>query len=314
MSLKFIFQNTLKPKNKPIKAGINISTKKKFYDEIKDDIPYNSSKFNTISNNNRHNILLQKEDNLYTNNNIFFNDSTNIKSKSFELNSSKSNKKIFNNYSTISNQTTPLNLKIFKNNSLHKKKKYNKSDYINLNSLFTLPILEKKINRYNSIKTIFTPNNFKNDFNSNNYKDNKKNKIRLNLFNNMNISLTKLNKHSKYDNLSSFMKFKYYEDTNEKLEKKLRDDSFLDRGVKDKIIKMGKVGVFWNNVIEYCSPLFFEEKYKNMKKIIDNNNIKNEKTSYDKKIFQNILYTSILKAKIIHNQSRNKNNILKIKI
>ena len=301
MSLKFIFQNTLKTKNKSNDSRFNISTKKKFYNEIKNDIP---CKFNTIGNNSLK-ILLPKEDNLYIKHNIFFKDISNIKSESSELNSSKSKNKIFNNYSTITNKTTPLNLKIYKNFSIQKRKKYNKSDYINLNSLFTLPIIEKKMNRYNSIKTIFSRNN------------DKKNKIRLNLLNNLNISLTKLNKHCKYDNLSSFMKFKYYEDINEKLEKKLRDDSFLDRGVKDKIIKMGKVGVFWNNVIEYCSPLFFEEKYKNMKKIINDKCKPKEKNNYSaKKVFKNILYTSILRAKIIHNQSKNKNknNVLKIKI
>ena len=308
MSLKFIFQNTMKNKNKLINERFNLSPKNKYYDEIKNDIP---PKFNTIGNNCK-NILLPNQDNLYIKNNIFFNNSTNIKNESFELNSSKSKNKIFNNYSTISNKTTPLNLKLFRNNSLNKRKIYNKSDYININSLFTLPIIEKKINRYNSIKTIFTPNY---NFILNKYQDNKRNKIRLNLVNGLNISLTKLKKNSKYDNLSSFMKFKYYEDINEKLEKKLRDDSFLDRGVKDKIIKMGKVGVFWNNVIEYCSPFFFEEKYKNMKKIINNNNCsQNENNHSGKKEFKNILYTSILKAKIIHNQSRNKNKNLKIKI
>ena len=34
---------------------------------------------------------------------------------------------------------------------------------------------------------------------------------------------------TRYNNIHSFMKLKYYEDVNEKYEK-LRDDSFIDRG------------------------------------------------------------------------------------
>ena len=104
------------------------------------------------------------------------------------------------------------------------------------------------------------------------------------------------------------MKLKYYEDINEKLEKKLKDDSFLDRGIKDKIIKMGKVGVFWKNVIEYCSPLLFEEKYKNMKNIILKQDEKiNNKGNNE---FNKVLYTTMLRTKLIHNKNRNINHFL----
>ena len=189
-----------------------------------------------------------------------------------------------------------------------KKKKFNKKDYIRLNSLFTLPSIGKEINRYNSIKSIFSKNN-KNILltNSNsNIFGNKKGKTK-DLINHSKSRLL-INKDSKYDNLYSFMKLKYYEDVNERLEKKLRDDSFIDRGVKDKIIKMGKVGIFWKNVFEYCSPLLFEEKYKNMKKVRHNFNQDEEKYNNVNEIYdRKLLYTNMISIKNIHNKRNNRN-------
>ena len=115
-------------------------------------------------------------------------------------------------------------------------------------------------------------------------------------------------KNNKYDNINSFMKLKYYEDVNEKFEKKLRDDSFIDRGVKDKIIKMGKVGIFWRNVFEYCIPHLLEEKLKKMKKIKKNSNrynqdgdiLHNSNTKFNKKF----LYTNMFNIQKIHNKNK----------
>ena len=285
MSLKFIFKNNLKP-NKYINSKLDLCSKD-------NNAYYNHSKFNLTKNNNQSNIFSNKQNSI--NYNISINDSNSMKSKYLDINLSKSI--LSNNYSTLTKKLYPLNIKVCE--------KHNKNDCIKLNSLFTLPIVDKKINRYNSNKTIYSQKNvlltvFNNNINRNN-------KLRLYLFN-KNISLTKLNKHKKYNNLNSFMKLKYYEDINEKLEKKLKDDSFIDRGVKDKIIKMGKVGVFWKNVIEYCSPFLFEEKYKNMKKILKNNYSYEEKLNKKRNGFDKLLYTSMLLNKILHYQSRNKGN------
>ena len=107
------------------------------------------------------------------------------------------------------------------------------------------------------------------------------------------------------------MKFKYYDDIHEKLEKKLKDESFLDRGVKDKIIKIGKFGVFWRNVIEYCSPLVFTEKYKNIKKHYIKNSYSQDVKSLNgnNRVINKILYTSILRTKLIHEQYKKRKDI-----
>jgi hypothetical protein len=289
MSLKYIFKNAIKSnKYKYIKNELDLFP-------IKNTTYFNHSNFD-IKNNNYLNNLFSKENNSI-NNNISINDSNSVKNKELDINLSKSI--ISKNNSSLINQPLPLNIKIIKKN--------NKNEYVKLNSLFTLPIINKTISRYDSNKTIYSQKNlFLTDANKNIIRN--KSKLRLNLFNN-NISMNRNNKDKKYNNLYSFMKLKYYEDINEKLEKKLRDDSFIDRGVKDKIIKMGKVGVFWKNVIEYCSPLLFEEKYKNVKKILNNNCSYDEKSKKKSNGFDKILYTSVLRNKIIHYQNRNKKNL-----
>ena len=291
MSLKYFFKNAIKSnKYKYIKNELDLFP-------IKNTVYFNHSKFHIKNNNTNQNNLFSKENNSI-NNNISINDSNSVKKKELDINLSKS--KISKNNSSLTNQPHPLNIKIIK-------KKNNKNEYLKLNSLFTLPIINKTISRYNSNKTIYSQKNlFLTDANKNIIRNNSK--LRLNLFNN-NISLNRINKDKKYNNLYSFMKLKYYEDINEKLEKKLRDDSFIDRGVKDKIIKMGKVGVFWKNVIEYCSPLLFEEKYKNVKKILKNNCSYDEKSKKKGNGFDKILYTSVLRNKILHYQNRNKKNL-----
>ena len=298
MSSKYIFKNTLKQnKFKHPKKELNINIKNSF-------LNYNLSKLrlNTIES-HRYNLFTKELTPIK--NALSLNDSNS--KKDLEINTNFSNSKLSKNYSLLMTQTIPLDLNSHKNT-------INKNDYIKLNTLFTLPTIDKKFIRYNSNRSIKIPKNiFLNNFINNKYKNdsNKNNKLRFNLFN-QNISIAKSNNESKYNNLYSFMKLKYYEDVNERLEKKLRDESFIDRGVKDKLIKMGKVGIFWKNVIEYCSPLLFEEKYKNMKKII--NNKKNKFSCDEKPInknngFDRILYTSMLRSKIIHSQSRNKEKL-----
>lgn len=299
MSSKYIFHNNLKLYNN------SLSTKKKTLNQINNSIPHKKINYFDF---NFKNILLSKEGNIFKNCNKLFNESNKINIYNSVVKSSKSNRILLRDSSILSKNDNSLK-KIFLNNS-NNKKNYNNDDYIKLNSLFTLPLLEKKMNKYDSFKTINFPKiNLLTDFNSNKYnsRNSSKNKLRLNLFN-QSLTLSKTKKIDKYDNLKSFMKLKYYEDINEKLEKKLKDDSFLDRGIKDKIIKMGKVGVFWKNVIEYCSPLLFEEKYKNMKNIILKQDEKiNNKGNNE---FNKVLYTTMLRTKLIHNKNRNINHFL----
>ena len=303
MSLKYLLKNNLNLKNNYKNTDSNILEKIKF---VNKNI---NTKFNTIETIGkipREKILLNLK--LFNNSQL----KENMKNSNSTLFNSKSNKNFLKNESTLTKR-----LNFFSTNTSKIKNKIKIKDYIQLNSLFTLPSIDKKMNRYNSIKTLY-PNKDDNLLESNmsnseknqekNNKINKRGRLRLYLLGEEKLRLDKLKRNKKYDNIYSFMKLKYYEDVNERLEKKLRDDEFIDRGIKDKIIKMGKVGIFWKNVMEYCSPLLFEEKYKHMKKKIINSFSQEEKMNNNYKNKKNFLYTSMFRTKVIHNQGRNKKN------
>ena len=296
MSLNHYFKPNINLRTLLNNKEYNNSSKENILKILTNNNSYNLTKFHTIDNTNiRHpKLSKEKKDDFIIKNLKFYNNinTENNNNNISLLNSSKSNSTILKNKSTITTSTNIFKKAIFTNFSQINKKKYNKNDYIKLNSLFSLPPIDKKFNRYNSIKTIY-----------------EKNKSHNNEIINNNKSRLMLNKYSnKYDNLWSFMKLKYYEDVNEKFEKKLRDDSFIDRGVKDKIIKMGKVGIFWRNVFEYCIPHLLEEKLKKMKKIKKNSNrynqngdiLHNSNTKFDKKF----LYTNMFNIQKIHNKNK----------
>ena len=312
MSRKYLFKNNLNSDNNYIKTYS--SSPGKNTNRSKNSGP----RFNTIDTNAK--FTNEK----LINNLKFFNYSKLkeiLKNSNSMLFPSKSNKNMKKSESTISKR-----INIFIKNSSNNPKRNKKKDYIQLNSLFTLPSIDRQMSRYNSIKTM---GSFQNgnliDFNTAYSIENKekiknmikRGKLRLNFLNEEKLSIDKLKKNNKYDNIYSFMKFKYYEDVNERLEKKLRDEEFIDRGVKDKIIKMGKVGVFWKNVMEYCTPLLFEEKYKNIKKRLMKSLNQEEKMNINynnnnNKVNKNFLYTSMFRTKIIHYQRKIKNNILNL--
>lgn len=336
MSLNNKTENTIDADDKSANREIYLSINKNHLNPIKINKSYNINFYNhkTIDLKNINN-LIQKEDKNLINNNGLFKYLKNIhikKGQIYKINGlspeSRNKSNLKGNELSISKSTNsnngnnaPENLSPINN------KYYINPNYIKLNSLFTLPTIAKKINPYNSLKTIDVSNKNNNHHFITEIKPNKQKshslcnkKIKLikndNKFDNKSMQIKKIeledNKNDKHNNIISFMKFKYYEDVNEKMEKKLRDDSFIDRGVKDKIIKIGKFGVFWKNVMEYCSPLMYAEKYKNIKKEYLNKNSlspKEQVKNKNNRIFDKVLYTNILSSKIIHNQSRNKNNI-----
>ena len=66
--------------------------------------------------------------------------------------------------------------------------------------------------------------------------------------------------------LENYMKDKFYEDIEKKMNIKLMDRNFChDKSMKDKIIKLNKIGLFWGSVFEYCNPLITVEKYRCIK-------------------------------------------------
>ena len=288
---------------------------------IKTNIPFSAKKFFTMEAKSKEEPLIVKEDEKIIKNNNYINYLNNIKgfnqkNKYYSLNTSKSNNSII---SSKNKEKSPLKINISdKISFIHKGEGHKNSQYIKLNSLFNLPPIGKAINRYNSFKS-FNNSNSNNEVEEDNNQvkhsqlikkskiRNYHKKIRLNLFNNEQLSKIKMRNRtrkkledSQFENLSNFMKFKYYEDVNEKMERKLRDDYFIDRGVKDKIIDMGKIGIFWKNVLDYCSPLLYAEKYKNMQKYEKKNEENTLNNSKNYKKYNQKLYTSILRAKLIH--------------
>ena len=115
------------------------------------------------------------------------------------------------------------------------------------------------------------------------------------------MNLLKIQNKKENDQLyeiKNFMKMKYYEDTSAKMEKELKDDSFVDRGDKDKLIQIGKFHVFWKNVLDYCGGYIFTQRMKNLSLQNSSNDSKNKIKL--KKIPNNRVYTSILRSKLIH--------------
>lgn len=172
-------------------------------------------------------------------------------------------------------------------------------NYIKLNSLFLYPKVSPKRNFPNKI-------NYSNSIDVSNKKRFKN--LKLNILNNNNIKLNLLKIQNKKENdqlyeIKNFMKMKYYEDIKAKLEKKLKDDSFFDKGDKDKLIKIGRFKIFWKNVLDYCGGYLFSQHYKDLKKA--NTRFQNTKNETINKIKLqkkpgNTIYTNILKSKLIH--------------
>ena len=168
-------------------------------------------------------------------------------------------------------------------------------NYIKLNSLFLYPKVSPKRNFPNKI-------NYSNSIDISNKKRFKNLKLNI-LNNNNNIKLNLLKIQNKKENdqlyeIKNFMKMKYYEDTSAKMEKELKDDSFVDRGDKDKLIQIGKFHVFWKNVLDYCGGYIFTQRMKNLSLQNSSNDSKNKIKL--KKIPNNRVYTSILRSKLIH--------------
>jgi hypothetical protein len=167
-------------------------------------------------------------------------------------------------------------------------------NYIKLNSLFLYPKVSPKRNFPNKI-------NYSNSIDVSNKKRFKN--LKLNILNNNNIKLNLLKIQNKKENdqlyeIKNFMKMKYYEDTSAKMEKELKDDSFVDRGDKDKLIQIGKFHVFWKNVLDYCGGYIFAQRMKNIS--LQNSTDETKNKIKLKKIPNNRIYTSILRSKLIH--------------
>ena len=337
MSLKYNIENSLGIDGESSNIDTNLTINKNQSNQIK---MIKSIKTCNLKNTNNQIIdlknktpLLLKEDIKLIKNNKLLNYLKTINSnKEHIYNNIHLSPKSRNSHSLISNNeyfsksTSPKKIKpLYCDSSLGRKIIfYDNLNYIKLNSLFSLPPITKKKNPYNSKKSINTSNlskYFITEINSNKNRFNSfSNKQKRSLIKLKNKKLGNINMQikgregfeekriHKNDYINNFMKFKYYDDINEKYEKKLRDDSFLDRGDKDKIIKIGKVSIFWKNVIEYCGSFIFAEKFKNIEKQFRKKNLGKEEEYYINKFNKGqnkTLYTNLLVNKIIHYQNNN---------
>ena len=212
-------------------------------------------------------------------------------------NKNKSPKNIETNTSSINNIQTLEKSKSYRGNILKN------TDYININSLFSYPkviITRNFPNKINYSNSIDVPNRQRI------LKNSKLKHFQFSTQTKSNSKMFPLKRKNKIkmDELhaiKNFMKMKYYEDTKVKLEKKLKDDSFIDKNDKDKLIQIGKFKIFWKNVLNYCGCLAFTQKMKNNKKSLMQNSVEETGNKIRlKKMPSNRLYTTILKSKLIH--------------
>lgn len=165
------------------------------------------------------------------------------------------------------------------------------TNYNDSNNLFN-EICVNKMSRNNSLTKINNNNisiiNNNNTTNNNNVSKINYNYSKNNLYINTkskNISTScNMKEQRKYDlNLKMCMKDRYYCDVNKKLSNKLDERSFpSDHSIKDKIITMKKVGIFWNGVFQYCSPSIKVVKYKYDKLLFDERKSKGNKNEGEK--------------------------------
>ena len=207
---------------------------------------------------------------------------------------------IFRQYNTYSN--------IKKNNSynnttLNNNTQTNNSKKILLTSLFNLPNIPHKDKNKHSSRSI-------------------KNKLKP-LFLNNNLDISKSpdfffqnsNERSKTEEnegikLENYMRDKFYEDIDKKMTIKLKSKNFChDNSIRDRIIKMNKIGLFWGSVFEYCNPLLsgtkfkFARKLNQKEKMLKDDDINvNEYKSKINKDSKPILYTNSLFSKLKHKE------------
>ena len=180
---------------------------------------------------------------------------------------------------------------------------FNKNKFLLLTSLYKLPVIKSKIilakkpttqifngfskNNYitpsNNTSSINSKKSF-NDSISSSYNESFNNLFNLRYNNDINKSNGEFNqsnqskskrKRKPFSNLYASLKDKYYIDVEKKYNHKLDAKLFpSDHSMKDKIIYMKKVSIFWNSVFKYCVPIINGQKYKLQHMISSENKLK----------------------------------------
>jgi len=186
----------------------------------------------------------------------------------------------------LKNKNKSINL-LFKNNNNDNNNKINNKKFILLTSLYKLPVINNKTilnsrsqphspihskTRNINISSIVSNNtsqinankNFNESINSSNESFNKFLNVCFNSNDISKISNESNHKYKKrrFSSLSSSLKEKLYSDIERRLDHKLDVRSFpSDHSIKDKIIHMKKVSIFWDCVFRYCCPIINGQKY-----------------------------------------------------
>lgn len=216
-----------------------------------------------------------------------------INNKHYNMNKTS----IFNQNNIISD--IKYNSLFFNSISKLNKTKIDKKKNILLSSLFNLPHINSPKNKKSK-----TNSKYKNHY--------RKIKLYDSIYKN---NFGKKKNTEEYVNkggikLENYMKDRFYEDINKKMNIKLKSKVFShDTSIKDKIINMNKIGLFWGGVFEYCNPLISTKKFKfakiqnHRKRVISDNDIYiDEYNSKTNKEIKQVLYTNTLFNKLMRNE------------
>jgi len=232
--------------------------------------------------------------------NYFKMKSTNL--KTMKINNIYNNLNIFNSYNSPSNssQNKIYNNTITPNDDLFQKRiklKFNKNKNILLTSLYNLPQVGSN---NNTIKHYYSSQNIKNKSNKLNIDNSKSidNSFQMKkTTKTKNVaSASKIIDEKEILKLENYMRDKFYEDIEKKMTIKLKSKNFChDKSIKERIIKMNKIGLFWGTVFEYCNPILSVKKFKFIKNKFHKNDIYLNDYKYkSNKEIKPILYTNNL--------------------
>jgi hypothetical protein len=213
------------------------------------------------------------------------------------------NLNIFNSYNSLSNssQNKLYNNTITPKDDLFQKKikiKINKNKNILLTSLYNLPQVGNNNNTIN-IKHYYSSQNIRNKSNKLNIDNSKSidNSFQMKKSKTKNVgSGSKIIDEKEILKLENYMRDKFYEDIEKKMIIKLKSKNFChDKSIKERIIKMNKIGLFWGTVFEYCNPILSVKKFKFIKKKFHKNDLYMNDYKYkSNKETKPILYTNNL--------------------
>lgn len=77
-------------------------------------------------------------------------------------------------------------------------------------------------------------------------------------------------KKDNYSNLEFFLKNRFYNDIEEKFNRKFQGKKFdHDNSIKDKIIQLNQVRTFWGGFLEYTNPILITKRFQYISKLIE---------------------------------------------